>query len=186
MVIGGGQLDVVEVDAPGARQIQVFARGGEPPDGVFPPEFGELRARRAQSLDEFGSGRLADRYGARRTLTVSIAVTALVLLALGFAGTAAEVFPLMLVGGAACWSINAPLNHRLTGLDGVQPPVVISLNSSGSYLWQALGAVIGGVLLAHHIGVSALCVIAAAVAFVALILHLATVGHSATVGESDR
>jgi hypothetical protein len=40
----------------------------------------------------------------------------------------------MFIGGAASWSINAPLNHRLTGLAPELPTVGISFNSSGTYL----------------------------------------------------
>jgi MFS transporter, DHA1 family, inner membrane transport protein len=120
------------------------------------------------SFGAFGSGWLADRYGANRTLLVAIAGMGVVLLGLGYADSLALVLALMVVGGACSWAVNAPINHRLTGLAPALPGVVISLNSSGTYLGQALGALAGGLLLTHHSSATSLCVIAAAAAAVTL------------------
>jgi predicted MFS family arabinose efflux permease len=124
-------------------------------------------------LGAFGSGWMADRHGANRTLLVAITGEGLALLALGFAGSFTIVLPLMVVGGAGSWAINAPLNHKLTGLAPALPSVVISFNSSGTYLGQALGAIFGGLLLAHTT-VTGLCVTASAGVGVTLLLHLIT------------
>jgi MFS transporter, DHA1 family, inner membrane transport protein len=96
----------------------------------------------------------------------------LVLLGLGYARSFAVVLPLMVVGGAGSWAVNAPINHRLTGLAPTLPSVVISFNFSGTYLGQALGAIFGGLLLSHHSSATSICVIAAAGA--ALCLQMVT------------
>jgi MFS transporter, DHA1 family, inner membrane transport protein len=124
------------------------------------------------SVGAFGSGWLTDRYGPNRTLVLAIAAMAVALLALGYAASAVVVFPLMLIGGAASWSINAPLNHRLTGLAPALPAVVISFNSSGTYLGQAVGALSGGLLLSVHSTATTLCLVGAAGAAITLGVQL--------------
>jgi predicted MFS family arabinose efflux permease len=126
------------------------------------------------SLGAFGSGWLTDRYGANRTLLLAITGLGLTLLGLGYASSPALVLPLMAVNGAASWAVAAPSNHRLTGLAPTLPSVVISFNSSGIYVGQALGASTGGLLLAHHSTAISHCVIAAAAAGVALCLQILT------------
>ena len=83
------------------------------------------------------------------------------------------VLPLMFIGGAASWSINAPLNHRLTGLAPELPTVGISFNSSGTYLGQALGAAVGGILLAAHSSARTLCIVGAVAAGLTFGLQIA-------------
>mgnify|MGYP001321892662 CR=1 FL=1 len=127
------------------------------------------------TLGTFGSGWLTDRYGANRTLLLAIAGLGLALLGLGYAGNPAVVLPLMAVYGAAGWAVATPNNHRLTALAPTLPSVVISFNSSGIYLGQALGAVTGGLLLAHDSSAITLCVIAAAAAGATLCLQIMSI-----------
>jgi DHA1 family inner membrane transport protein len=127
------------------------------------------------SIGAFGSGWLADRYGPNRTLLVAIAGLGLSLIGVGYASSPAVVLPVMAVFGATAWAIPTPNNHRLTGLAPDLPSVAISFNSSGIYLGQALGAIIGGLLLARHTTALGLCLIAAAIAALALCLQLVTV-----------
>jgi predicted MFS family arabinose efflux permease len=131
------------------------------------------------TLGAFGSGWLTDRYGANRTLLLAITGMGLVLLGLGYAHSFAVVLPLMLAGGATSWAVNAPINHRLTGLAPALPGVVISFNSSGTYLGQALGAIAGGLLLTAHGSATTVCVVGAAGAVAALGLQLLTTRHAA-------
>ena len=51
------------------------------------------------------------------------------------------------------------------------PSVVISFNSSGIYLGQALGAALGGILVDHGITARALCLTGVAVALAAAAVH---------------
>jgi predicted MFS family arabinose efflux permease len=123
------------------------------------------------SLGAFGAGWAADRFGPDRVLLTGLIALALDVAALGFAGQLGLVLPLALIGGAASWSLITPINHRLTGLAPANPGVVISLNSSGSYLGQALGAAIGGVVIAGGASARTVCVGGALIVVVALLLE---------------
>jgi predicted MFS family arabinose efflux permease len=123
------------------------------------------------TIGAFGSGWFTDRFGANLTLMLSISFQAVTLLALGYAHSRALVLVLLAVNGIAEWSLATPANHRLIGLAPTLPGVVISFNSSAIYLGQALGAIAGGILLAHQGTALTLCVVGAAIAVVALGLH---------------
>jgi predicted MFS family arabinose efflux permease len=126
------------------------------------------------SAGAFGGGYLTDRAGANRTLLLAITALALSLLGLAFAGGPVAVLPLMFVFGAAGWTVVTPNNHRLTGLAPTAAGVVISLNSSGTYLGQSLGAITGGLFLTHHGTAAGLCAAGAAIAALALCLQALT------------
>jgi predicted MFS family arabinose efflux permease len=124
------------------------------------------------AVGAFGAGRLADHFGPDRTLLIAIVVMALDLVALGFAGHLSLVLPFVLIGGASSWSLVTPVNHALTGIAPENPGVVISLNSSGAYLGQALGAILGGLALTGGAGAREICLIGAFIVAVALAVHL--------------
>jgi predicted MFS family arabinose efflux permease len=126
------------------------------------------------SAGAFGGGYLTDRAGANRTLLLAITALALSLLGLAFAGGPVAALPLMFVFGAAGWAVVTPNNHRLTGLAPTAAGVVISLNSSGTYLGQSLGAITGGLFLTHHGTAVGLCAAGAAIAALALCLQALT------------
>lgn len=121
----------------------------------------------------FGSGWLTDHWGASRTLLAAVGLLAATLAALPFVASATLAMIVMALNGAAGWAVSTPNNHRLTGLVPELPSVVISLNSSGIYAGQALGAALGGILLGSGLGAAGLCLTGAAVAVAALGLHLA-------------
>jgi MFS transporter, DHA1 family, inner membrane transport protein len=121
----------------------------------------------------FGSGWLADRWGAERTLVLAMLVLAGCLALLAVVSSTGAVMVVMLVYGAGSWGVPAPNNHRLTALVPEQPTVVISYNSAGTYLGQALGAAVGGILLGHAVGARELCVVGAVGSVLALLVHLA-------------
>ncbi|WP_084316608.1 MFS transporter [Actinospica robiniae] len=128
----------------------------------------------------FGSGWLADRWGADRTLTLAISVLAASLGLLTVADDAVMAGLVMLANGAAAWAVSTPNNHRLITLAPDLPGVVISFNSAGIYLGQALGAGIGGLLLDGGIGARGLCCACVGVAVAAGALQLsetASRGH---------
>ena len=122
----------------------------------------------------FGSGWLTDHYGAQRTLLAALTVLSATLAALGYAHSTALVLMLMLMAlnGAAAWAVATPNNHRLTALVPRLPTVVISYNSSGIYLGQALGSALGGLLLAHGTSASTLCLVGTVLGLCALGSHL--------------
>jgi len=122
----------------------------------------------------FGSGPLTDRIGPRPMVIIAIACTGASILALIFAGGLGPAAPLLFIGGAAGWAVNTPTNHLVSGLVPAAAPVAISFNSSGTYLGQALGAGLGGALLAGGLPAAGLCVAAAIGSVCTLIMFLAT------------
>lgn len=125
------------------------------------------------AVGAFGSGVLTDRWGAFRTLLLAVAalVTSLALLAV--ATWLPLAFAVMTLNGLAGWAVATPNNHRLTEYAPLQPAVVISFNSSGIYLGQAVGAALGGVLLGRAVSPTNLCWVGAGVAVLAGVVHLA-------------
>lgn len=100
-------------------------------------------------------GRMADRWGARRSI-----VTALLslVLTMSAAGWAAHIGPpagrivaiiAMIAWPAAGWSLTPAQSHRLVGLAPAAGPEVLSLNTSAVYLGIAAGAALGGVVVGH-------------------------------------
>ncbi|MFJ4801611.1 MFS transporter [Streptomyces murinus] len=122
-------------------------------------------------VGSFGSGWLTDRLGAARTLTVAIALLVVTLAALTVCTSMVLVIVVMVLNGAAGWALATPNNHRLTALAPTLPSVVISFNSSGVYLGQALGAALGGILVDHGITARALCLTGVAIALAAAAVH---------------
>ena len=124
------------------------------------------------TVGSFGSGWLADRWGAHRTLLLAVVVLAVTLAALTVSTSVAAVMVVLAFNGAASWAVATPNNHRLTGLVPDSPTVVISFNSSGIYLGQALGAALGGILLSAAVTARSLCWTGAVIAVAALGVHL--------------
>ncbi len=132
------------------------------------------------AVGAFGSGALTDRYGPGRTLLLAITTLTVTLAALTVTTSVVVVFVVMAVNGAAAWAVATPNNHRLTALAPALPGVVISLNSSGIYLGQALGAAAGGLLLDHQLTPDRLPLVGAALGAVALTAHLLTMRREAS------
>ncbi|MFH7340205.1 MFS transporter [Streptomyces sp. MB22_4] len=119
----------------------------------------------------FGSGWLTDRLGAARTLTIAIALLIVTLAALTVSTSMVVVIVVMVLNGAAGWAVATPNNHRLTALAPTLPSVVISFNSSGIYLGQALGAALGGILVDHGVTARVLCLTGVGIALLAGAVH---------------
>ena len=95
-------------------------------------------------------GRAADRWGPRRSLTLSLSGLSLCLLALPLtAGNLLAMVAVLMVWGVSGFSMMAPQQVRLAQLAGPQTPLALSLNNSMLYLGIALGAAVGGAALAH-------------------------------------
>jgi predicted MFS family arabinose efflux permease len=124
------------------------------------------------TIGAFGSGWLTDRYGAYRTLLLALTVLTATLAGLGYVASTALVLALMVLNGAAAWAVATPNNHRLTALVPRLPSVVISYNSSGIYLGQALGAALGGLLLMHAASATTVCLAGTVLGLGALGGHL--------------
>ena len=94
--------------------------------------------------------RWIDRLGAARAVMIALGAMALSLLAwpLGQGGLWQQA--LVLVPWAlGCFSMNSAQQARLVHLSPALAPATVALNSSGIYSGQALGAALGGVLIAQ-------------------------------------
>ncbi|TKR22715.1 MFS transporter [Cellulomonas hominis] len=115
-------------------------------------------------------GRLADRFGAARSIVLALGTSAVALLLLtpatATAWTALAVFALW---GFAAWAMNAPLQNVLLTLAGRHGQLVVALNSSIISLGTGLGALVGGWVVAGP-GYAALGTAAAAVMLLAVVL----------------
>jgi len=95
-------------------------------------------------------GRAADRWGPRRSLTISLSGISLCQLVLPLtAGHLGAMVAVMMVWGVCGFSMMAPQQVRLAQLAGPQTPLALSLNNSMLYLGIALGAAVGGAALVH-------------------------------------
>ncbi|PRY36651.1 putative MFS family arabinose efflux permease [Umezawaea tangerina] len=124
------------------------------------------------TVGAFGSGRLTDRWGSTRTLLLAIGVLAVTLVLLAVCTSLPAVMVVMALNGAAAWAVATPNNHRLTAFVPHLPSVVISFNSSGIYLGQAIGAALGGYLLSGTVTPQQLCYVGAGIAVLAGVVHL--------------
>ena len=94
-------------------------------------------------------GRMADRWGASRTLWLSFAVCGIALALLPLASRSVPGAGLVFaVWGFAAWAANSPLQGILLGLAGRHGQLVVALNSSVIALGTGLGALAGGVIIA--------------------------------------
>lgn len=117
-------------------------------------------------------GRLADRFGAARSVVVALSTSALALLLLTPAtGTQWTTVAVLALWGFAAWAMNSPLQNVLLTLAGRQAQLVVALNSSIISLGTGLGALLGGWVLAGR-GYAALGPAAAAMMAVAVALAL--------------
>lgn len=117
-------------------------------------------------------GRLADRFGAGRSIALALGTSTLALLLLtpaaATAGTALAVFA---VWGFAAWAMNSPLQNVLLTLAGRHGQLVVALNSSVISLGTGVGALLGGWVVAGP-GYGALGTAAAALMLTAVTLTL--------------
>jgi MFS transporter, DHA1 family, inner membrane transport protein len=119
-------------------------------------------------------GRLADRYGAARSISLALGTSALALFLLapstGSVVTAVAVFALW---GFAAWAMNSPLQNVLLALSGRHGQLVVALNSSVISLGTGVGALVGGRVIAgagyEWLGVAAGGVMVVAVGLVAVL-----------------
>ncbi|MCY7317056.1 MAG: MFS transporter [Rubrivivax sp.] len=90
-------------------------------------------------------GAANDRFGARPTLQVQLALLLLMLLLLPLTvGHGGAMLIVLLVWGMAGFGMMAPQQLWLAQLAPAQVPVLLSLNTSMLYLGTAAGAVVGG------------------------------------------
>lgn len=99
----------------------------------------------------FLGGRLADRYGGRRSRLIVIGGHAIALATVGSLLTLSAPVPILLLGIAAwsvfAWALNPPLQASTIEAAPQAPMTAISLNISGLYLGTAAAAGVGGMIV---------------------------------------
>lgn len=98
-------------------------------------------------VGNLAAGALTDRHGARWVVTTVLVITAIAVLAAGFAHTG-HVLALVtaFVYGIAAWSITGPQQHRLLAADTGRTGLPVALNSSAMYLAISISGALGGAL----------------------------------------
>lgn len=126
------------------------------------------------AVGAFGSGPLTDRFGPGAVLIAAIAVTGAAILVIGLTGAFWGALPFLILGGAAGWAVNTPTNHLAVSIAPDRATIAISFNSTGTYLGQALGAGVGGLLLGAGLSPQNLCTTAAIGSASTLLVYLAS------------
>jgi predicted MFS family arabinose efflux permease len=129
----------------------------------------------AGTFANLASGRLIDRIGSRKVILTMLTVLAIDSALMPW--TSAQLWtavPAIVIWGAAGWGLLVPQQHRLVGLAPSIAPVLLGLNTAGSFFGISAAGVIGAagiqVLGAHNLGI-----IGAGLAIIALIVaELAT------------
>jgi predicted MFS family arabinose efflux permease len=103
------------------------------------------------------SGRLADTIGNRRVIFAMLTILALVMTSLPLAGADLwTTFAAVAIWGAVAWGALAPQQHRLVAVAPQSAPVVLGLNTSGTYLGVTAAGIIGALAIpvvgAHNLG----------------------------------
>ncbi|EJL70633.1 MFS transporter [Variovorax sp. Varisp85] len=96
--------------------------------------------------------RFIDRVGAGRMVLITTVLIASSLLLWPLASTLAWLAVVLVPWGLGCFSANSAQQARLVGLAPALAPGSVALNSSGIYTGQAVGAAVGGWLLANDAG----------------------------------
>jgi predicted MFS family arabinose efflux permease len=115
------------------------------------------------------TGRLSDSIGSRRIILVMLAILALVMawLPLASANLWTSIAAVALWGGVA-WGLLAPQQHRLVTVAAHSAPVVLGLNTSGTYLGVTAAGVIGALAIpavgGHFLGYVSAAVVVLALA----------------------
>jgi predicted MFS family arabinose efflux permease len=92
-------------------------------------------------------GRLTDRFGSIRPLTVALPVFAIVIATLPLTATTAVGAGIALFVLGCGWTINAPIQSRLIELTPDNSALALSLNASAIYLGAGLSGIVGGLVI---------------------------------------
>jgi predicted MFS family arabinose efflux permease len=144
----------------------------------------------AGALGTVLGGRATDRWGAGRTLVLTLAVQVAATAVLAAAGSLRGAAPLLVIAlgyavwGLAGWAFNPPMNVRLLGLAGDAGTEAVALNTSALYIGIAAAGALGGVVLETE-GVPAVLLTATAIGLVALVLLAGSVIRHRTRQRRD-
>ena len=96
-------------------------------------------------------GAANDRFGARRTLFVQLAILGATMVLLPLTkGSWPALMTTLIVWGTAGFGMMVPQQSRVAALAPAQAPMLLSLNTSMLYLGTAVGAIVGGAFAARH------------------------------------
>ena len=96
-------------------------------------------------------GAANDRFGARRTLFVQLAILGATMVLLPLTkGSWPALMTTLIVWGTAGFGMMVPQQSRVAALAPAQAPMLLSLNTSMLYLGTAAGAIVGGAFAARH------------------------------------
>ena len=128
------------------------------------------------ALGNHAGGKLADRFGTRHALPVSLAALLLVLIAGRWAFDQAAVAMLyVLVLGIAAFATVAPMQmYVLQATEGSPSNLASSLNIASFNVGNALGAWLGGAVISHGLNLTSIAWAATALAAAGLALAAAT------------
>lgn len=118
------------------------------------------------------AGPVTDRFGPNRALVWSVALLVVTLLLVPVATSLTAAAVLMVAWGAAFTASITPQQYRLVGLVPDDATIVVSFNSSATYLGQGVGAAAGGLALSAGLVHRDLPFLAAGLAVCALVTHL--------------
>ncbi|SDJ65110.1 Major Facilitator Superfamily protein [Variovorax sp. OV700] len=122
--------------------------------------------------------RFIDRAGAGRMVLLTSSLIALSLFLWPWAGTLPWLAAVLVPWGLGCFATNSAQQARLVGLAPALAPGSVALNSSGICIGQAVGAGLGGWLLANDA--------VAWMNWVGFALLLLAIGLSVTIERSRR
>lgn len=128
-------------------------------------------------------GRLVDRIGSRSVILSTLTVLAIVSLSMPWNSTSLwTAVPVVFVWGAAGWGLLVPQQYRLVALNPSIAPVLLGLNTAGSFFGMSAAGVTGAAAIpivgVHHLGF-----VAAGLAVIAFVVaELATMRIAASEG----
>jgi DHA1 family inner membrane transport protein len=130
-------------------------------------------------------GRLIDRIGSRSVILSTLVVLAIVSASMPWTSTSLwTAVPVVFIWGAAGWGLLVPQQYRLVALALSIAPVLLGLNTAGSFFGMSAAGLIGAAAIpivgAHYLGL-----VSAGLAIVAFIVaELATMRIAAAEGAS--
>jgi len=129
------------------------------------------------AVGSFSSGYATDRFGSSWTLAAATLLLIATLCLLPYAQNFAWVAPILFLNGLGSWAIATPNNHRLTALVADLPAVVISYNSAGIYLGQAVGTAIAAYTVADQVSYAQIPLISLVMALLSLVLLVVSIKY---------
>ncbi|MGF6758108.1 hypothetical protein [Paraburkholderia sp. GAS42] len=103
------------------------------------------------------TGRVLDRIGSRKVIIVMLIAVMAVIISMPWSGTHLWSAAIAVtVWGACAWGLLVPQQFRLVTLNPAMAPVLVGLNTSGTYIGVSIAGVIGAAAIpiigSHNLG----------------------------------